>query len=69
MSQHCLLLKDMVLKKKLKKELRKELKLWRLRESEVKEELGEGISNKCDGDEDCYDLTKKLLDVASETCD
>ena len=55
--------------KEVEKELRKELQLWRLRESEVKEELGEGISNKCDGDEDCYDLTTKLLDVASETCD
>ena len=55
--------------KEVEKELRKELKLWRLRESGVKEELGEGISNKCDGDEDYYDLTKKLLDVASETCD
>ena len=37
-SQHCLLLKDMVLKKKVrtKVKIRKKLKPWRLRESEVK---------------------------------
>ena len=31
---------------------RKKLKLWRLRESEVKEEFAKGVSNKCDGNED-----------------
>ena len=38
-SQHCLLLKDMVFKKKVrtKVKFRKKLKPWRLRESEVKE--------------------------------
>ena len=37
-SQHCLLLMDMVFKKKVNKKVkcRKKLKLWRLRESEVK---------------------------------
>ena len=38
-SQHCLLLMDMIFKKKVKRKekFRKKLKLWRLRESEVKE--------------------------------
>ena len=38
-SQHCLLLMDMVFKKKVRRKVkfRKKLKLWRLRESEVKE--------------------------------
>ena len=37
-SQHCLLLMDMVLKMKVKKKVkfRKKLKLWRLKELEVK---------------------------------
>ena len=26
-----------------------ELKLWKLRDSKVKEELAEGVNNKCDG--------------------
>ena len=47
---------------------RKKLKLWRLRESRVKEEFAEGVSNKCDGNEDWYSLKRKLLDVASEVC-
>ena len=64
-SQHCLLLPDMVYKKKV----RGELKLWRLRESEVEEEFAEGVSNKCDGNEDWCGLKRKLLDVASEVCD
>ena len=46
MSQHCLLLIDMVFKKKVRRKVkfRKKLKLWRLRESEVKEEFAEGLT-------------------------
>ena len=53
MNQHCLLLMDMVFKNKVRRKVkfRKKLKLWRLRESEVKEEFAEGI-NKCDANED-----------------
>ena len=42
-SQHCLLSMDMLLKKKVRKKgkFKKKLKLWRLRESEVKEEIAE----------------------------
>ena len=54
MIQHCLLLMDMVFKKKVRKKVkfRKKLKLWRLRESEGKEEFAEGVTNKFDGNED-----------------
>ena len=60
----------MVLKRKVRRKLkfRKILKLWRLRESEVKEEFAEGVNNKCDGYEDWCGLKRKLLDVASELC-
>ena len=70
-SQHCLLSMDMVFKKKVRKKVkfRKKLKLWRLRELEVKEEFAEGINNKCDGDEDWYGLKRKLLHVVSEVYD
>ena len=46
--QHCLLLMDMVLKKKVRKKVkfRKKLKLRRLRESVGKEDF-EGVNNKC----------------------
>ena len=47
---------------------KKKLKLWRLRESEVKEEFAEGVNNKCDGKEDSHGLKRKFLDVASEVC-
>ena len=69
-SQHCPLLMDMVFKKKVRRKVkfRKKLKLWRLRESEVKEEFAEGVNNKCDGNEDWCGLKRKLLDVASEVC-
>ena len=69
-SQHCLLLMNMVFKKKVRRKVkfRKKLKLWRLRESELKEEFAEGASNKCDGNVDCCGLKRKLLDVASEVC-
>ena len=67
-SQHCLLLMDMVFKKKVRRKVkfRKKLKLWRLRVSEVKEEFAEGVNNKCDGNEDWCGLKRKLLDVVSE---
>ena len=54
MIQHCLLLMDMVFKKKVRRKVKfkKKLKLWRLRESEGKEEFAEGVTNKCDGNED-----------------
>ena len=70
MSQHCLLLMDMVFKKKVRRKVkfRKKLKLWRLRESEVKEEFAEGVNNKCDGNEDWCGLKRRLLDVPSEVC-
>ena len=65
--QHCLLLMDMVFKKKVKRKVKfRKLKLWRLRESELKEEFADGVNNKCDGNEDWYDLKSKLLDVARE---
>ena len=53
-SKHCLLLMDMVFKKKVKRKVkfRKKLKLWRLRESEMKEDFAEGVNNKYDGNED-----------------
>ena len=44
------------------------MKLWRLRESGVKEESAEGVSNKCDSNENCCGLKRKLLDVVSEVC-
>ena len=66
-SQHCLLLIDMLFKKKVKRNLkfRKKLKLWGLRELGVKEEFTEGVNNKCDGSEDWCGLKRKLLDAAS----
>ena len=69
-SQHCLLLMDMMFRKKVKRKVkfRKKLKLWRLRELELKEEFADGVNNRCDGNEDWYDLKSKLLDVASEVC-
>ena len=46
MSQHCHLLMDVVFKKKVRRKVqfRKKLKLWRLRESEVKESLLTGLT-------------------------
>ena len=69
-SEHCLLLMDMVFRKKVRRKIkfRKKLKLWRLKESELKEEFANGVNNKCDGNEDWYDLKSKLLDVTSEVC-
>ena len=65
-NQHCLLLMDMIFKKVRRKvKFRKKLKLWRLRESEVKEEFAEVVNNKCDGNKDWCGLKRKLLDVAS----
>ena len=59
-NQHCLLSMNMVLKKKLK--------LWRLRESEVEVEFAEGVSNRCDGNEDQRGLKKNFLDVKRQVC-
>ena len=69
-SRHCRLLIGMVFKNKVRRKVkfRKKLELWRLRESEVKEELAEGVNNKCDGNGDWCGLKRKLLDVASEVC-
>ena len=49
-SQHCLLLMDMVFNKKVRRKVkfRNILKMWRLRESGVKEEFAPGVTNKCD---------------------
>ena len=68
--QLCLLLMYMVLKKKVRRKVkfRKKLKLWWLRESEVKEEFAEGVNKNCDGNEDWCGLKRKLFDVASEVC-
>ena len=68
-NQHCLLFMDIVFKKKAKRKVkfREKLKLWKLRESKVKEEFVEG-GNKCDGNEDWCGLKRKLLDFASEVC-
>ena len=53
-SQHCLLLMDMVFKKNVRRKVkfRKKLNMWKLRESGVKEEFAEGANNKCDDNED-----------------
>ena len=61
---------DMVFKKKVQRKVkfRKKLELWRLRESEVKEDFAAGVNNKCDGNEDWCGLKRKLLDVVSEVC-
>ena len=44
------------------------LKLWMLRESEMKEEFAEGVNSKCDGNEDWCGFKRNLLDVTSEVC-
>ena len=69
-SQHCLLLIDMVFKKKARRKLkfRKKLTLWRFREPEVKEEFAEGVNNKCNSNADWCGSKKELLHVASEVC-
>ena len=69
-SQHCLLLMDVVFKKKVRRKVkfRKKLKLWRLRESEVKEDFAAGVNNKYYCNEDWCGLKRKLLDVANEVC-
>ena len=69
-SQHYLLLMDMAFKKKVRRKVkfRKKLKLWRLRDSEVKEEFAEGDNSKCNDNDDCCGLKRKLLDLVSEVC-
>ena len=52
----------------MKVKFRKKLELWRLRESEVKEEFTEEVNNRYEGNEDCCGLKRKLLDAASEVC-
>ena len=55
-------------KKKFRRKIkfRKKLKLGRMIESEVKEEIAEEINNKCGGNKDGCGLKKKFLDVSSE---
>ena len=67
---HCAVLMDMAFRKNVKRKVkfRKKLKLWRLGESKLKEEFADGVNNKCDGNEDWYDLKSKLLGVVSEVC-
>ena len=36
--------------------IQEEIQMWRLRKSEVKEEFAEGVNNKCDSNEDWFDL-------------
>ena len=69
--KHCLLLIDIVFKKEAwgKIRFRKKLKLWRLRVTQTKEEIAEGVNNKCDGNEDWCGLKGKLLDDAIKVCD
>ena len=69
-NQDLLLPIDIALKKKFRKKvkLRKKLKLWRLKESELKEEFAEVVNNKCDGNEDWHDFKRKLLDDVSKVC-
>ena len=69
--QHCLLLMNMVFRKKVRRKvkLRKRLKLWRLTDSQRwKKRLMKECTNKCDGNEDWSGLKEKLLDVAREIC-
>ena len=60
---------DTVFKKKVwrKVQFRKKLKLWRLRESEVKEKLLKGLTTNVIIENWCG-LKRKLLDVTSEVC-
>ena len=51
-----------------KSTIQKKLKLWRLRESELKEEFAERVNNKSEGNEDWCGLKRKLLDVAIKFC-
>ena len=46
--QHCLLLMDMMFKKKVRRKVKfgKKLKMWRLTESAMKEEFAEEVNNK-----------------------
>ena len=54
-SQHCLLLMDVVFKNKVTRKVK-----FRKREPEVKEEFTEGVNNKCDGN--------KIGVVCKESC-
>lgn len=50
---------------KKKKNIRKELKLWKLKESEVKKMFAKKVNKTCDGNEDWHGLQNKLLDAAT----
>ena len=67
-SQHSLMLIDMMFTKKVirKVKFRKKLKLSRSRELKVKEEFAERVNGKYDGNKDLCGLKRKLLDVVSE---
>ena len=62
-SQHCLLMMEMVFKKKIRRKIKygMKLKLWRSRESEVREEFAEGLTTNL-----MVWFGKKELDVLSE---
>ena len=68
-TEHFILLMNMMFKKKVRRkvEFRNKLKLWRLRESEVKGEFCGGV-NKCDGNEYWCGLKRKLLDAMRHVC-
>ena len=70
LNQDCLLSMNMTFKKKVRSKVKfkKKLKLWMLKESEVKKEFAEWVNYKCDCNEDWCCLKRKLLDVASEVC-
>lgn len=50
---------------KKKKNIRKELKLWKLKESEVKKMFAKKVNKRCDGNEDWHGLQNRLLDAAT----
>ena len=60
-SQHCHLLMNMVFKKKVRRKVkfRKKLKMWRLRESEVKKSLLKGLATNVMVNEDWCGLKRK----------
>ena len=62
-SQYCPLIMDMVFQKKIRRKIKygMKLKLWRSRESEVKEEFAEGLTTNL-----LVWFGKKVLDVLSE---
>ena len=69
-SQDCLLVLDVLFSKEIKrkKKSRKYLKLWSLKEPEVKQMFGVKVNERWDSYEDSGGLRRKLLDVAREVC-